>query len=752
MAPVAAAAIGATIAGSTAVAWTAGGFSVFLGFSMTSFLSSVALSGISMLLKPKPKKSGGFDAYSASGLTQQFRQAVTPRFVVYGECRVSGMMAYVGTSANNQYLNMVITLATHEITAIDEIIINDESIPPDFMDAGGNITTGTFANLIRIKTYLGTADQAADTDLIAETSEWTTAHRLRGIAYIYARIKWDRDKFPSGIPNFSAWVRGKKVLDTRELAPSFPLVTQSGDNIVTQAGDQIITQADTLADRKYSPNAALLAFDNLTDADWGIGASFDTVDDASADAAANLCDEIVTTKQVTHQVTAASSTTDILTLDLDTLQFFRGDVVQFTSSTIGGVATAQNYYVAPYQRTDNSPRVRLCTTLADAIANENFVNITSSGTGTLVKIAEPRYHGGGVLKMDAERGENLKEILTAMSGKAVKSGGLWFLHGLAYQTPTEAYDESDLIGNINVQTKASKRERFNKVQGVYISQINGGNPSDYPVVQSTTYQADDGEVIPKKIDLAFTQRPQTAQRIAKIIMEFERQEIKFTARFCMTALKLKAGDTFLFSFARYGWTNKVFEVMEWSFGVDTSGDAPVPYVDITAKETASAVYDFTSATDETLVDPAPNTTLPNAFTVTAVTGFSLDSIPITTLAGDTTYKVKAAWDLHPDYFVSVKGQYEIQYKLTADTTWSNNALIDGGAFETDIFQAQLSTTYDVRIRAINSLGVRSSYSTLTSFVVGSSAGIAGREDWENTTQTRNLNDWESGTYASESWE
>jgi len=37
-------------------------------------------------------------------------------------------------------------------------------------------------------------------------------------------------------------------------------------------------------------------------------------------------------------------------------------------------------------------------------------------------------------------------------------------------------------------------------------------------------------------------------------------------------------------------------------------------------------------------------------------------------------------------------------------------------------------------------------------VVGSSAGIANREDWENRTETRNPDDWETDSGASEDWE
>ena len=66
----------------------------------------------------------------------------------------------------------------------------------------------------RIKKHLGSPDQVADADLIAECGEqWTEAHRLRGLAYIYVRLEFDQDAYPTGLPNISAEIKGKKVFN-----------------------------------------------------------------------------------------------------------------------------------------------------------------------------------------------------------------------------------------------------------------------------------------------------------------------------------------------------------------------------------------------------------------------------------------------------------------------------------------------------------------------------------------------------------
>jgi hypothetical protein len=162
-------------------------------------------------------------------------------------------------------LHIVLTLAGHEIQAIDEVYFNDELVP-----LSGNTPTGFYNGVARVKKHLGEAGQAGDSDLITDTAnltdgKWTTNHRLDGIAYLYVRLTWDAEKYPSGIPNISAVIRGKKVLDPR--SPSNPIA--------------------------YSANAALCLRDYLTDAALGMGMTSAEVDDTAFGVAATICEEQV---------------------------------------------------------------------------------------------------------------------------------------------------------------------------------------------------------------------------------------------------------------------------------------------------------------------------------------------------------------------------------------------------------------------------------------------------------------------------
>lgn len=665
--------------------------------AITSFLGSVVLTGLSAVLGGKPKKRGSLD----QGITQSFREAIAERRIVYGEKRVSGSIVFLTTTLSNKYFHYVIPVASHEVEAIDEVFINDISIPVDALDASGFVNSGRYLNKVRIKKHLGTPTQAADSDLVSEVGEWTSAHQLKSIAYMYIRLEWDRDVFPNGIPNISAVVRGAKILDTR-------------DSVT-----------------RYSPNIALQAHDYLTDTRYGIGSS--DVSATYTTTAANTCDEMVTTANIDVPFTDVDTVNDIITVTStnNVLELQRGDRVSVTSGSIGGISG--NVYVIPFQRSGTT-RIQLASSLANAIAG-TAISLSSGTTGTITKNAEPRYHGGGVVTWGEEPNANLQDILSGMAGSSVDTGGSRFIYAGAYQTPTIIFDKDDLVGEIVVQTGLSKTESFNTVQGVYSSSINLDTPTDYPAITNATYITEDGETIRADLELPFTTRPHTAQRLAKIALERSRQEIIFTASFKLTAFKVQCGDNFYFDFPRYGWSNKVFEVMSWELSIEYDNESnPIPVVKMICRENASGVYDWNSG-EETQVDPAPNTLFPSPFDVDPVTGISVVPVEISTASGDLTYKFTISWTPPVDEFVTSGGRYEVQFKKSSDAIWQPSFFVDGEQTSSDVNQVQPAINYDVRIRAYNSLNARSNFSNLFGFTVSSPSGATIALDYGSITKT-----------------
>lgn len=194
---------------------------------------------------------------------------VLPHQIVYGEARVGGAIVYQGLSNGQKRFHRIIVFAAHEIESFEAIYINDEEVtldgngyvtnPSRYVDADSDFT-GTDPNgIVRITTHLGTDDQAADADAVAEIAEWTDTHKLSGMAYIHVRFD-GLENFGSGIPNVSVKIRGRKVYDPR---------------------------TDTTA---WSANPALCVRDYLL-ADFGLQEDASSINDTLFNNVADFCDE-----------------------------------------------------------------------------------------------------------------------------------------------------------------------------------------------------------------------------------------------------------------------------------------------------------------------------------------------------------------------------------------------------------------------------------------------------------------------------
>jgi len=204
--------------------------------------------------------------------------------VIYGERRVGGTRVFVSTEGKlivggandgrwnsgwdtdtegytevtdtptNEYLFIALVLAEGEVESITDIWVDD--IP---------ISDAKYSGLIDYDVYLGTDNQLmSDTDYLRQVNEyWTEDHRLRGVAFLGMRFKWDENAF-SGIPEITALVKGRKVYDPRT------------------------------ATTAWSDNPALCIRDYLTNTRYGKGLPSSAIDDTAIGDAADDCDESVT--------------------------------------------------------------------------------------------------------------------------------------------------------------------------------------------------------------------------------------------------------------------------------------------------------------------------------------------------------------------------------------------------------------------------------------------------------------------------
>jgi hypothetical protein len=592
------------IASAIASAFKAAGFyitsqALAMVAATVQFIAVTAASmAASKLLAPKMPS---FSDSSLSERGQMVRSPIAARSIIYGRCRVSGTIVYISTTGTkNEYLHLVVALAGHEVEAIDEIYFNDEEVP-----LSGSEPTGFYSGVALINKKRGVPNDTADADLIAATvnltdGKWTSDHKLSGIAYLYVRLTWDAEKYPSGIPNISAVVRGKKVLDPR---------------------------TSTTA---YSANAALCLRDYLTTS-LGMGMTTAEMDDTAFGVAANVCDENVEIKPVT----------------------------------------------------------------------------------TPTPTEENRYEANGVVSTSASPDENIGKLLSAMGGLIAYTGGKIAPYAAAYRIPTVTFSEKHFVGPISVQTRTSARDRVNSVKGVYLSEINNWQVTDFPTITDAAYvSADNGSVFFRDVVLPFTTSSSCAQRLAVIELRRAREEITMSARFRLEAMQVRAGDTVMITNAKLGFSSKVFEVMEWNFA--SGGNPPEVFVDMTLRETDSSVYSW-NVTDEIYTAGALNTTLPDPFTLAAPSGLTLTANGTTQLIqadGTALPRILVAWTAPASAFIQSGGVVGIEYKESTSATYLTWSRVAGDQTRDFISSdVKIGLTYDVRIYGESYFGVSTSYLT-----------------------------------------
>jgi hypothetical protein len=541
----------------------------------------LSLVGQALQKKPKQPDLSAFRA-TLRDRSVMIRQPIVSRKLIYGKARVSGPIIYVQSTDNNNYLHLVIALASHQVQAINDVYL-DDTISTD----------PKFSGLVRIEKFLGTDSQAASANLISESGgKWTSAHQGKGVAYLYVRLRWDENVWTNGIPSIKADVEGACLVEDPR-------------------------QAGSPTYYAYTRNPALLIRHYLKDPRYGLGCDDDEIDDDYFIAAANTCDE--------------------------------------------------------------------------------QVEYGSSSPSTF----ENRYYCDGVIDTANTPQEILQELLTSCGGRLVYSGGKWRLYVAAWDAPTLSFDEGDLVAPIKVKTRVSAREAFSAIKGVYVSPENAWVASDYPAIKSEVQRTALGLAAHryKDHDLPFTTSPTAAQRLAKIELLKARQPITVDAVFNLSAFRFQAGDTIMLSNTRFGWTDKEFEVVEWTLAVQQDqNNNPALVIQTMLRETTSSIYDW-STSEEQAVDDAPNTDLPDAFNIDppgppAITEQQYE----TTTGRGVAVKALLSWVASPHAFVS---QYEPSYRLVGATDWI--VLPRTGSLTSEIPDIAPGI-YDFRVRAITGIG------------------------------------------------
>lgn len=534
---------------------------------------------------------------AADDAKRTIRSAVAPRRVVYGQARVSGPITYAASFGSlREYLLLVIPLADHRINRYLSVWIGETRVDISQIDGGeqrppgggGAVVGGKYGASAAVPNVLlrcWKGDQtAADPVLVAESPDgWAQQDRLAGLAYLFARLKFNPNLFGSGVPAISAEIEGKEVYDPRTGATA------------------------------YSNNWALCVLDYLR-SEHGLACSDDEIDFPSFITAANLSDELV--------------------------------------------------------------------------------QVDANGT------TQRRYTLDGTFTLDRKPIEILEEMLAAAGGALVYVAGQYRLYGGAYQAPEVTLTSSDFVAPVEVITKPPRRELFNSVRGTYINPGAYWQASEFPVVQSSAYLAEDGEDIWRELNFAWVIDPVRAQRLGKQLLLRSRQGITVRAVVRYANLNLAVWQTVGITLSDFGWTAKPFRIVAWQFAPDTG------YITLTLQEEQPASYAWTWDEAQTAEDPA-DTTLLDPLTIDAPPGLEAsEELYVTRDGAGVRTKALLTWASPAMPFIN---GFEIEFKEAEATTWRSAGSSTAMAIEVLDLAAGV---WDFRVRATSLTGVKGAWAEL----------------------------------------
>jgi len=611
------------------------------------FLITTAMGAALNALTPKPSIGGGSRGYSIAGANG----SALDHQIIYGEARVGGARIYdASTGANNNVLHRILAFAGHEVESFEQIYLNDELV--ELSDS-----------------YQYTVSYVISLRSGGELKFFTKSATFGGGVGFSAGIPVNKsigaityeDFVELGGELSGAWVSGEiltKTLiseDSRVKTPSRykgKVTIKRYYGTTTQTADpSLVEETSDLTEGKWTTDHRLQGIAYLY-----VRFEYD------AEAFPNGVPSVSATirgKKVFDPRTSTISWSDNPALCL------------------------RDYLSSAYGLNQASSKI------------EDSIFITAANVCDESANGGKRYTCNGSFVTSFEPSQIISDILTSMGGLFWYSQGKWRVKAAKYTTPTITLDENDLRSGLSLSTRHSRRTNFNTVKGKFKGPDTEYQEADYPEVSEPEFVAtDNGIVNTLDLSLPFTSTPIMAQRIANIALRRNREQLTFSASFGLKAFQVEVGDFIYINNTRFGWSNKPFEVTNWSFGLTQGLDLQVQ---MTLREISTNVF----------TDKAPasfeqnNTNLPDPSEVTDV------GISVSGELQVVNEQVTGVMLVDFTYTASNIDYVQFQYKDSSSEDWKNFGRIEGGRAEVIGVKDGI---YDVRARAVNFFGYKGNWS------------------------------------------
>jgi len=310
--------------------------------------------------------------------------------------------------------------------------------------------------------------------------------------------------------------------------------------------------------------------------------------------------------------------------------------------------------------------------------------------------------------------DNVRDILRGCRGYLPYVQGKYKLVIETTGTASIALDEDDIIGGYSLSSP-TKNSKYNRVIATFINpdrnfqadQVTFPPTDDSGLASSDRHanlkSADGGFLLEGKFDFKTITSPYQAEEMAEIILRRSRESLGLSIVAGFNAYQLHIGDIVNITLSSLGFSTKAFRVIQMTFNEDYT-------ITLQLVEHQDSHYTFASKTQ---VASTPSTTLPNPFVIQPPASVTLSDEMIEYADGVVITRLNILIGASPDSFVS---NYQVEAKLSTE---SNFKIISVGTqLNHEFLNVIDGATYNVRVKAINSFGVNSTFTTANHTVVG----------------------------------
>ena len=340
--------------------------------------------------------------------------------------------------------------------------------------------------------------------------------------------------------------------------------------------------------------------------------------------------------------------------------------------------------------------------------------------------------------------ENVREFLKGCRGYLPYNAGKYNLVIETTGTASITLTEDNIIGGYSLSTP-TKNDRYNRVIVGFVNpdrnfqvdevQFPPIDDSGLPSADqhATMKTADGGFLLEGRFNFTTITNQYQAEEMAEVILRRSREALTLGINVDFNGYDLSIGEIVNITHSSLGFSSKPFRVIGITFNQDLT-------VGLSLVEYQATHYSWASKQQATAV---PTTNLPNPFNVQPPASVTLDDTLIEYNDGTVIVALDVTIGASPDSFVDY---YQVEYKKSTDSNYIIYA--QGSGLNHRVLNVIDQDTYDVRVKAVSSLGISSTYVTAQRTIIGAveppsdvedfSCNIVGQEAHLGWTQIPDL--------------